>query len=77
MFEEFRKDVMREWLNKHYRKEIDQLLIEIPPYTAGAQTEPSFERATDEQLEQLIDLALKTGDKEWFLELTGQFESVR
>ncbi|WP_280772300.1 IDEAL domain-containing protein [Salipaludibacillus daqingensis] len=49
----------------------------IQMLTKNVEKLPEFQAETEEELQYLIDLALLTGDEDWFLELTSKLNKLR
>ncbi|WP_349654846.1 IDEAL domain-containing protein [Mesobacillus sp. AQ2] len=72
-------DVLDEKINATITSSDDEALVgkTIPMPTNGVKKLPEPQVKNKEQIQYLIDLALATGDQEWFMELSEQLKVMR
>jgi hypothetical protein len=72
-------DVLDEKINATITSSDDVALVgkTIPMPTNGVKKLPEPQVKNKEQIQYLIDLALATGDQEWFMELSEQLKAMR
>ncbi len=72
-------DILDDKVNATITSSDDESMVgkTIPMSTNGVKKLPDPKVKNKEQIQYLIDLALATGDEEWFLELSEKLNSMR
>jgi hypothetical protein len=72
-------DILDEKVNATITSSDDVTLVgkTIPMSTNGVKKLPEPQVKNKEQIQYLIDLALVTGDEDWFMELSEQLKTMR
>ncbi|WP_079508727.1 IDEAL domain-containing protein [Mesobacillus jeotgali] len=72
-------DILDEKVNATITSSDDETLVgkTIPMSSNGVKKLPEPQVKNKEQIQFLIDLALVTGDEEWFMELSQQLRAMR
>ena len=72
-------DILDEKVNATITSSDDEAMVgkTIPFATGGVKKLPDPKVKNKEQIQYLIDLALATGDEEWFMELSEKLNSMR
>ncbi|WNF24779.1 IDEAL domain-containing protein [Mesobacillus jeotgali] len=72
-------DILDDKVNATITSSDDESMVgkTIPMSSNGVKKLPDPKVQNKEQIQYLIDLALATGDEEWFLELSEQLKSIR